>query len=89
MFALVRGPLARMELHAEIIRTNEHMESRVNGILNKADAPETAHIPVAEKDKVKGEAIAELRKMKEVAKMAEKHDWKTDFNANIKQIHDE
>jgi len=65
------------------------MEFRVNNILLKADAADIPHIPQNEKDKVKDEALGELKKIKEVGKKAKSHDWTKDFQANTTKIQDE
>merc|ERR1712070_221548 len=68
--ALTSGPVARKALFEEIQRTSDHMEVRLNSVLLKADAQDIPHIPQAEKDKVKDEAMAEFKKIKEISKKA-------------------
>jgi hypothetical protein len=76
-------------MNEEIQRTSDHMEVRLNTVLLKADAQDIPHIPQAEKDKIKDEAMAEFKKIKDIVKKAKTHDWTTDFQANTTKIQDE
>lgn len=81
--------MARKALFEEILRTSDHMEVRLNSVLLKADGQDIQHIPQADKDKVKDEAMAEFKKIKEITKKAKAHNWTTDFQANTTKIQDE
>jgi len=85
---LVNPSLQRKWLQEEITRTYETMESKVNLVLIRADTPEVAHIPAEEREKVKDEALLELKRVKEVEKLSKAHDWTLDFNCDIKKIQD-
>lgn len=65
------------------------MEVRLNSVLLKADGQDIPHIPQADKDKVKDEAMVEFKKIKEITKKAKAHNWTTDFQANTTKIQDD